>query len=73
LRTLSRPGFVPPPAVGLFVDVPVGNPFAPWIEEFFNRGMTSGCQASPPAFCPDAPTTRAQIAVFLVRGFGFGF
>jgi hypothetical protein len=73
LRTLSIVGFVPPPAIGIFADVPVGDPFAPWVEEFFRRGMTSGCQLSPLAYCPAEPATRAQTALFLVRAFGFGF
>jgi hypothetical protein len=71
--SLSAPGFVPPAATGFFADVPVGDPFAPWIEEFLRRGLTSGCQEAPPAFCPAAAATRAQTAVFLVRAFGFGF
>jgi hypothetical protein len=73
LRTLSIPGFTPPAAGGTFSDVPPGSLFEPWIEELFNRGITSGCQAEPPAYCPDDPATRAQIAVFLVRAFGLGF
>jgi len=73
LRSLAVPGFVPPPATGLFADVPAGNPNAPFIEEFFRRGVTSGCQANPAAFCPADAATRAQIAIFLVRSFGFGF
>lgn len=42
-------------------------------EEALHRGLTSGCNASPPAFCPAVPATRAQIALFLVRAYGFGF
>jgi hypothetical protein len=73
LRTLSIPGFVPPAAVGLFADMAVGHPFTAWAEEFFRRGITTGCQTTPLAFCPDTPATRAQIALFLVRAVGFGF
>lgn len=73
LRTLSVPGFLPPPPVGIFADVPIGHLFDRWIEEFFRRGITSGCSASPFNFCPDASATRAQIALFLVRAMGFGF
>jgi len=74
LRALAAPGFVPPAATGfVFSDVPRDHPFAPWIEEFFQRGLTSGCQAAPlRMFCPDA-ATRAQTAVFLVRAFDLGF
>lgn len=73
MRTLAVPGFVPPAAVGLFADVPAGDPFAPWVEEFVRRGLTSGCLANPPTYCPADAATRAQIAIFLVRAFGFGF
>lgn len=31
-------------------------------------GITSGCSAT--SFCPDRPVTRAEMAAFLVRGFG---
>lgn len=30
-------------------------------------GVTQGCQSSPRLFCPDEPTTRAQMASFLHR------
>jgi len=53
--------------------VPAGNPSAPFIEEFFRRGVTTGCGTDPLVFCPGSPATRAQIAAFLVRAFGFGF
>lgn len=69
-RTLEGPTFTPPAADGDFVDVPTGNPFAPWIEELAQRGITGGCSASPPRFCPDDPVSRGQMAVFLVITFG---
>ena len=73
LRVLAVPGFVPPPAVGFYDDVPASNPYARFIEEITFRGLTSGCNASPPAYCPTAQVTRAQMATLLVRGFAFGF
>ncbi|MBW8879026.1 MAG: S-layer homology domain-containing protein [Acidobacteria bacterium] len=60
-------GYVPPPAVGLFLDVPRSLPQAPWIEQLFHDGITSGC--SPQRFCPNDSATRGQIAVFLTRAF----
>jgi hypothetical protein len=40
----------------------------PWIEEFFEQGITSGCVAAPDLqFCPEQPVTRAQMAVFILR------
>jgi hypothetical protein len=47
--------------------VPVGHPFAPWIEQLAAEGVTGGCGVGK--FCPDEPLTRAQMAVFLVRAF----
>jgi hypothetical protein len=73
LRVLAVLGFVPPAPTGLFEDVPTTHPFAPSIEEIARRGVTGGCQQSPARYCPADPLTRAQLAVFLVRGFGLGF
>jgi hypothetical protein len=30
-------------------------------------GITAGCQASPPLYCPDSSITQAEMAVFMVR------
>ncbi|MFY9553002.1 MAG: S-layer homology domain-containing protein, partial [Thermoanaerobaculia bacterium] len=57
---------VPPPATGsVFLDVPASNPFAPWIEELAGLGVTAGCGGGN--YCPLAPVTRAQMAVFLLK------
>jgi hypothetical protein len=57
---------VPPAATGtVFLDVPASNPFAPWIEEVASLGVTSGCGGGN--YCPGAPVTRAQMAVFLLK------
>jgi hypothetical protein len=57
---------VPPPASGLvFLDVPAADPFAPWIEELFSLGISNGCGGGN--YCPLAPVTRAQMAVFLLK------
>jgi hypothetical protein len=68
LKAKEGPFFVPPPATGLFNDVPAADPFAPWIEELFRRGVVAGC-ATPggPNYCPDEPVLRQQMAVFLLR------
>ena len=63
------PGFVPPPAQGIFQDVPVNDPFAPWIEKLAADGITGGCSTNPPLFCPNQPVTRGSMAVFLTRTF----
>jgi N-acetylglucosamine-6-sulfatase len=69
LKTLLGPAYTPPPATGIFDDVPAEDPFAPWIEDLYARGITAGCQVEPPLYCPDAPNTRQEMAVFLVKTF----
>jgi hypothetical protein len=63
------PTFVPPPAQGVFQDVPVNDPFAKWIEKLAADGVTGGCSTNPPLFCPNNAVTRGQMAVFLTRNF----
>jgi hypothetical protein len=67
LRAKLGSTYIPPPAVGIFSDVPVSSTYAPWIEDLFNRGITSGCSASPLLYCPGDPVTREQMAVFLLK------
>jgi serine protease len=73
LRAKHGAAYQPPEATGLFDDVPVTgptpHPLRNWIEQLAREGITAGCSASPPRYCPDAPVTRAQMAVFLVRAF----
>ncbi len=69
LKTREGSAHVPPPAAGLFGDVPAADPFAPWVEELYGEGITGGCQASPLLYCPHNPNTRGQMAVFLVKTF----
>ena len=69
LKTKEGSTYTPPPAVGIFGDVPVSDTFAPWIEDLYNRNITGGCQGSPLLYCPDNPNTRGQMAVFLVKTF----
>ncbi len=70
IKTLYGAGHVPPACTGIFTDVQcAGNPFAPFIEELYSLGITGGCVASPLQYCPENATTRAQMAVFLVKTF----
>ena len=67
LRT-KEPSLVPPPCgTPLFSDVPASSPFCPWIEELARRGVVAGCGGG--AYCPQAPVTREQMAVFLAVAF----
>ncbi|MFZ5878904.1 MAG: S-layer homology domain-containing protein [Chloroflexota bacterium] len=59
--------YTPPPAVGLFTDVPIGYWADAWIEQLANDGVTSGCGGGN--FCPALAVSRAQMAVFLVSTF----
>jgi hypothetical protein len=70
LKTLEGSAYLPADPTGIFTDVPVGNPFARWIEELYNRQVTGGCVPSPLQYCPLNPTNRQQMAAFLVKTFG---
>ncbi len=39
-----------------------------WIEALYANGITNGCSANPHLYCPNDSVTRAQMAVFLMRG-----
>jgi len=65
LRAKYGSAYAPPPATGVFPDVPLGSFGDSWIEQLAAEGITSGCGGGN--FCPGAPVTRAQMAVFLVR------
>ena len=68
LKTLNGSGYTPPACEGHFPDVPCSNPFAPWIEDLAARQITAGCGGGK--YCPAQPTTRGQMAPFLVKTFG---
>jgi hypothetical protein len=52
-----------------FADVPESGKewMRPWIEGFYNAGITTGCGTGPLIYCPDRSVTRAEMAVFLER------
>jgi len=50
-----------------FSDVSNSDAFLPAIDLLREYGVTSGCGAAPPLFCPGDNITRAQMAVFVVR------
>ena len=59
-----------PPAVGGstgFGDVQPSYWAGAWIKQLVAEGITAGCGSGN--YCPEAPVTRAQMAVFLVRTF----
>jgi hypothetical protein len=60
--------YIPPPCTGnVFDDITCGTSFDPWIEQYSHDQITSGCQTSPPLYCPNDPVTRAQMAVFVEK------
>ena len=70
LKMLLGSTYVPPPCDGNFDDVPCPSQFADWIEDLAGRGVTGGCQANPPQFCPANSVLRQQMAAFIVKTFG---
>ncbi len=56
-----------------FHDVLHDNPFFPYVEAIYERGITRGCSSTSPypIFCPDDILTRGQTAAFVSRGMGF--
>jgi hypothetical protein len=68
LRTLEGPTYTPPACTTpSFSDVPCSSPFAPWIEELVERGITAGCGGG--LYCPVQAVSRGQMAVFLTVTF----
>jgi len=63
------PTYSPPPCQGnIFADVDCENtPNADWIEDLYNKGITTGCATNPLRYCPNDPVKRQQMAIFLIR------
>jgi hypothetical protein len=55
----------PAPAIPSFNDVPTSDPAFQFIEALVASGVTVGCGSGN--YCPDAPLTRRQMAVFLAK------
>jgi hypothetical protein len=73
LRGKHGGSFVPANPTGtVFEDVKTTTPFAPWIELFFQEGITTGCQTPPPPalplYCPTDTVARNGMAKFLLLG-----
>jgi hypothetical protein len=68
VRVTYRLQVSPAPGTATFTDVPVGNPYHPFVEALVASGVTGGCGGGN--YCPDAPVTRAQMAVFLAAALG---
>jgi hypothetical protein len=57
-----------PPATATFGDVPTDHNFFQFVEALVKSGITGGCGGGN--YCPDAPLTRGQMAVFLAKALG---
>jgi hypothetical protein len=58
----------PAPPSATFADVPTDHPFFQFVEALVRSGITAGCGLD--SYCPDAPVTRGQMAVFLAKALG---
>jgi len=69
LGAYERPAADPAPT---FVDVPASHWAYADIEKLYQAGYVVGCQATPERkYCPEGTLSRAEAAVFVVRGAGF--
>ena len=61
----------PAPDTPTFNDVSATDPAYQFIEPLANSGITAGCGGN--AYCPDAPLTRRQMAVFLAKALDLSY
>jgi len=69
-QNVNTPGYVPSPGqTGIFADVPEAGKewMQAWIEEFYEQGITGGCDVNPFRYCPERQVTRAEMSVFILR------
>ena len=52
----------------IFADVSSAYWASSFIERLYNAGVTGGCSLTPLMYCPETSVTRAQMAIFLLRG-----
>ncbi|MGO9305746.1 MAG: cohesin domain-containing protein, partial [Candidatus Korobacteraceae bacterium] len=56
------------PTTPYFNDVPTTEQFFPFVQVLAQMGITNGCQASPPLYCPSAFIIQGQMAKFMILG-----
>ncbi len=72
LRASCGTSYTPQAATGtVFADVAAGDSGAAYVEKIYRLGVTGGCATGPLRYCPAAPLTRGQMAVFVERMFPF--
>lgn len=52
----------------IFFDVPSYHWAWNYIERLYSTGITNGCGSNPLIYCPETSVTRAEMAVFLLKG-----
>ena len=65
--------YVPPAAQGVFQDVPPSYWASGSIEQMYRDGVTNGCSATGPQYCPEGKVIRSQMAKFLAVVFNLPF
>jgi hypothetical protein len=68
VRVYYRLQVSPAPGTASFSDVPLGHPLHRFVEALVAAGITGGCGGGN--YCPDAPLSRGQMAVFLAAALG---
>ena len=68
VRIFYRKAVSPAPATATFGDVPTTDPRFRFVEALVAAGITGGCGGGQ--YCPEAPVTRGQMAVFLAVSLG---
>jgi hypothetical protein len=67
LRSKLGTDYAPPPASGLFADVPPESFAADYVEDAFNRGIMPACNLSGSRFCPKMAVKRQEMASYLLK------
>lgn len=70
VRLTWRRNVSPAPGIATFGDVPTNHLYFQFIEALAASGITAGCQANPPLYCPDRTLTRGEMAVYLAKALG---
>ena len=65
-RAIHGAGFLGTPYLGSFTDVSQQTSNANYIQSLVDESITAGC-GNGTTYCPNAPNTRAQMAVFIVK------
>jgi hypothetical protein len=65
LRAKFGANYAPPPAIGIFHDVPPESFAADWIEQLYHMGVVAGCGGGN--YCPSSIVSRQQMPIFELK------